>query len=349
MKVLTSLQPFRGSHASAYLSALSRAGHMVYNVDPLLRRPNSWGGWNRRDLSAIALALRPLLQRDLDASLGEALNIFRPDLFFTVKGIDVSRGFLGRAADFGVPTVNFFPDVTMSGHGSRLASALPHYSWLFTSKQYGLTDLRSTYGRTAGAAWVPHGFDPLVHRPVPVSVADSTEYGADVVFVGTWSPKKEALLAPLARELRTAEYRLRIWGDQWDRRSSNFLDECVQGRSLVGDEYALALSASKVALGLLSERRPGASQGDDTTTRTFEIPACGTAMIHEDSDELRRFFSPDEECFIFEANLVDVVLAVLRDDDRRVSVAAAGHRRAIAHHSVDHRLAAMMTIAGFRP
>src|SRR5262245_66289182 len=91
---------------------------------------------------------------------------------------------------------------------------------------------------------------------------------------------------------------LKVWGMGWVSRSE-VLAPASQGRGVLGLEYTKALSASKVNLGILSERRPGASSGDQITSRTFHIPATGSFMLHERTDEFLEYFKEGTECACF--------------------------------------------------
>jgi spore maturation protein CgeB len=104
-----------------------------------------------------------------------------------------------------------------------------------------------------------------------------------------------------------------------------------------GDLYALAIACTKINIGLLSEIRPGASSGDLTTSRTFEIPACGGFMLHERTAEVLEFFSEDVEiaCFGSVDELIDKVRHYLGRDDLRERMRSAAHERCVAHYSVD--------------
>jgi len=59
------------------------------------------------------------------------------------------------------------------------------------------------------------------------------------------------------------------------------VQERWQGRGAYGDELAIVYCCSRINLGLVSESGGGTSQGDETTARTWQIPAAGAFMIHE--------------------------------------------------------------------
>src|SRR5262249_23122090 len=146
------------------------------------------------------------------------------------------------------------------------------------------------------ASFMPHCFDPEVHAPVALDHDDQARYSCEASFIGTWSPKKEALLAHILDVLPHLE--LKIWWTQWERARAD-LGLCVQGWAPTGREYAKAISASSINIAILSEARGEASSGDLTTTRTFEIPAVGGFMLHERTAEAQSLFVEGAECAMF--------------------------------------------------
>ncbi len=172
---------------------------------------------------------------------------------------------------------------------------------------------------------------------------ERTRYGCEVCFVGTWSPKKEQLLAFLKTELPAL--RLKIWGLQWEKSSSPQLAASIVGDEVIGEEYAKALSAACICLGILSEQRRGASSGDLITSRTFNIPACGAFMLHERNIESVRYFNEEEEAAFFgsPAELVAQVQRYLGDAPRRLNMAQRGRQRCLSSgYSLDDRMRMVM-------
>jgi spore maturation protein CgeB len=130
-----------------------------------------------------------------------------------------------------------------------------------------------------------------------------------------------------------------VWGDQWEPARPT-LGSRIEGRGVFGLEYAKAMVASKIDLGILSEARTGASSGDRITARTFQIPATGAFMLHERTKELLEYFREGVECGCFETadELVEKITYYLEHPEERRAVAVAGYRRSIeSGYSVDSR------------
>jgi spore maturation protein CgeB len=258
-------------------------------------------------------------------------------LFIAVKGAFVTRETLEAFRNVGIVTYCFYPDVSFIAHGRYLPRSLPIYNWIFITKSFGPKDLKERLG-ISGSSFLPHAYDPAVHQPREATPELLKQLGADVSFIGSWSPKKQRLLEGLVK--RRPNLKLRIWGNSWNRlpRDSN-LHDFTSFKPIVGIGYASAISCSKVNLGILSERVHGASSGDLITSRTFHIPACGGLLLHERTSDLLKIFSEGESCVCFgdPDELVAKVDELLADDTRRKAIAERGRRVVTAGHSWDHR------------
>ena len=324
-----------GSNARAAFMALRRLGHSIHIVDEY---QYSGATWRSNPARIARRLLRPLLVHELYREARRLANVFRPEVLFVFKGNvvhpEVIR-FFGRS---GVLTANFYPDVSFLTHGRYLPRALPLYDHIFTTKSWGIADMQRQLGAKS-VSFLEHGFDPEIHRPSVLSEEDQRRYGCDVVFIGTWSPKKERLLAHLKRAL--PELRLRIWGIYWQRASSPELHGSIVGDEVLGEEYSRALQGASICLGILSEARTGASSGDLITSRTFNIPACGAFLLHERNPESVLYFEEDKEAAFFETpdELVDRVRFYLEHPARRTEVARAGRERCLkSGYSIDDRM-----------
>jgi spore maturation protein CgeB len=297
--------------------------------------PSKWRGTGMR---ALARLIRPVAVREFNAELVRQAERWRPELLLVFKGTFVQGRTISRLRDMGVRTYCFFPDVSFRAHGPWIPEALQEYDWVFTTKTFGLDDMREQLGITR-ASLLRHGFDPDVHRPLPVMADDARLFACDICFVGTWSEKKEGVIAAL--KAARPNLRIRVWGESWDRaRAAELTDDVIGGHEVVGDQYARAIGASKINLAILSERRTGASEGDRITSRTFHIPAAGGFMLHERTDELLELFREGIDCACFEGaeELARVTDEYLADDRRRELVAERGHRLVWSRDSWDHRI-----------
>ncbi len=275
-------------------------------------------------------------EREYNEAIKAKIKLFTPDVFLVYKGAFVQPETLTYAKQHNCRLVLFYPDVSMTFHGTNIPRSIPLYDLICTTKTFGITDLSAKFG-VKSAVFIPHGFDPDIHRPLPVSDDDRKHFGCDVSFIGTWSPKKEKWLTFLYEKM--PDISLKIWGDQWNRVTTPALKSVIQGRPVTGDLYAMAIQCSVINLGILSEQVAGASSGDLITSRTFHIPGAGGFMLHERNEESVLYFKENEEAAFFEGpeELVQKVEVYLKDNEQRKRIQAAGHARAVQDHSLDAR------------
>ena len=178
---------------------------------------------------------------------------------------------------------------------------------------------------------VRHGFDPEVHRQICLTPVQLEHYGCDVSFVGCWSPEKERLIFHIL--VQRSNVKIVVYGIGWKYASVEFRK--ALGKNLrpgvFGDELAIVYNASKVNLGLLSRAVGDASTSDKTTVRTFQVPASGSVLLHEDTPEVRSYFMPGKEIMLFsgESDLLLKLDMLLSDDALRSSIRENGHLRSM--------------------
>jgi len=333
LRILLVCELWQGSDSYAFARAFRRAGHSVTIVsDEMFGGPS----WRSPVLRAARRLLRPLIVRDFNDALVRKAEDIHPHLLFVCKGAMVDARAIDAVKRMGATVALWWPDVSFFAHGPNIPRAVPRYDWIFNTKTFGLADLREKFGYVS-ASFMPHAYHPEVHRKFVCDASDHARYDCDVSFIGTWSPKKQALLEALVD--RRPDVRLKIWGAQWDKAGAR-LQSWVCARETIGAEYAKAIRLSKVNLGILSEARPGATSGDLITARTFHIPACAGFMLHERNDEIVQYFAEGGECALFGGpdEMVGKIEYYLEHEDEREVIAEAGHLRCLnSGNAVDDR------------
>jgi spore maturation protein CgeB len=323
-----------GSDARAAFAALRRLGQSVEVIDE-----NNYVPQGRSTLvRGIRKILRGVLVRELASETIVRIERFKPDCFFVFKGYWLHPDVLQYCREHKVITVNYYPDVSFLSHGKLIPKSLPLYDHIFTAKSYGVRDLRSTLNVT-NATFLEPGFDPELHRPIRLTSGEQDTYGCDVGFIGTWSVKKEKLLASLRRAL--PEISIKIWGFQWEKHIDPDLQSSIVGHGITGDDYTKAVCGARICLGLLSEQGEGSSSGDLITARTFQIPACGTFMLHERNAEVIQYFEEGQEAEFFSSaeELAQKVSHYLAANQERQAIAQNGLRRSQRDdYSIDNRM-----------
>jgi hypothetical protein len=286
--------------------------------------------WSTVPLRALRRLARPWFVQNYNQAVLRHAGSPAIDFVLVFKGKLLQSATLARFREQGTPIYCLYPDVSFLDHGPEIWECLPLYDCLFTTKSYHLED-SVVRNRVKQMKLVAHGFDPEVHRPVALSEGMKRQYGCDVSFVGCWSSKKETLLACIVREC--PELSIRIWGPGWGHSG---LAVCGrwQGRGAFGDELSIIYGASKINLGLVSEAGGGTKVGDLVTARTWQIPAAGGFMLHEDTTELSAYFRPGAEVGVFQSasDLPERVRYYLEDENRRLKILEEGHRRCLKSH-----------------
>ena len=138
-------------------------------------------------------------------------------------------------------------------------------------------------------------------------------------------------------EVANQGFRLRVFGPDYPASvMAPNLKALLPIQPVRGDEYSKALCGGKVALAFLSKLNR-----DTYTRRSFEIPATGTLMLSEYSDDLASLYEERVEADFFRSKeeLVRKLRLYLGDPARRASVAEAGRRRVLADgHDVVTRM-----------
>lgn len=184
--------------------------------------------------------------------------------------------------------VHYTPDAAFFDNRSHeFFRAIPDYDLLVTTKPFECEKYRA-----AGAPdllMIEQGFGPRIDPALAHNVPDNLR--SEVVFVGHCQPHYVRML-----EAAASACPLSIWGPGWPEfaRKHDWARGVVRGPGLYGQDYATALGGAKIAIGLLSKRVP-----ETTTTRSFEIPAMGTMLLAERSDDHLRLFEEGVEAEFF--------------------------------------------------
>ena len=339
MRILAIGPLWRGSNAGGLFKALSRQGCLLEVVDEFYYISLKT---KKKTTKIVEKLIRPWQFDEFNNAIIENIKKFVPDVLFVYKGAFVYPQTLQFAKNKNCKLVLFYPDVSMTAHGSNIPNSIPLYDLIFSTKTFGIKDLESKFN-VHNSYFIPHGFDPEIHRKLEINDKDKKYFGCDVSFIGTWSPKKEKLLAAIKNSIPAID--LKIWGEQWDKIESPVLKSSIQYAAVFGDLYSVAIQCSKINLGILSEQVKGASSGDLITSRTFHIAGCSGFLLHEKNEESVLYYIENEEAGFFSdydtdkegVDLVAKVKYFLSNEALRLKIQNAGYLRALKEHSLDTR------------
>jgi hypothetical protein len=151
-------------------------------------------------------------------------------------------------------------------------------------------------------------------------------YQSDIVFAGHY--EADGRLRAL-EAVAGLSYRVNLFGPEWYRgmkalACNSPLRTLYPVRQALGEDYRKAVSGAKIALCFLSKINT-----DTYTRRNFQIPAMGTFMLSEYSEDLATLFAEgiDAEYFRTVGELVDKARYYLKHEEARERIARKGYER----------------------
>jgi spore maturation protein CgeB len=157
MRILCVGPMWRGSNAGGLFRAFSRADCLIEVIDEFyfisLRS-------EEKKLKIAERFIRPWQAANYNKAITQQVKVLKPDILFIYKGAFVTTETLRYAQQNGCRLVMFYPDVSTRAHGANIPNAIPMYELIFTTKTFGITDMREQYG-VKRVTFIPHGYDPI--------------------------------------------------------------------------------------------------------------------------------------------------------------------------------------------
>ncbi len=182
--------------------------------------------------------------------------------------------------------IHFTPDTAFfDNYSNYFVKSLTYYDNIITTKSFDLEHYLKLIPEEK-LILAPQGFNKFLHKPM--HAFEDKLFG--VTFIGLWEPSREKVV----KKFLESGIPVYLAGKKWNSfvSKTNNTNLHYLGEGLFSDKYVEAISKSYFSIGLLSKKFP-----ELHTTRTFEIPACGTALITEKNQETASFFKEDEVIF----------------------------------------------------
>jgi spore maturation protein CgeB len=246
------------------------------------------------------------------------------DVIWIDKGRWLYSRTLMRIKDLsGALLVHYTPDPAFTLHASRhFQKSLTTYDLCITTKRYELQRYREGGAKKVLFTW--QGIDDRFVKSVSCDVLDGAKR-TGIVFIGHTEKHYRRVLTEVAR----GHSDLKIWGPGWERCASKYksMRPFVKGGPLWGEDYVSGLASACIGLGLLSKYYP-----DQFTTRSFEIPAAGTMLIAERTEEHLELFDEGKEAEFFSSldELNEKIDFYLKNEIQRVKIAERGRQRTLS-------------------
>ena len=182
--------------------------------------------------------------------------------------------------------IHYTPDPAFTYHQSRhFYESLSAYDFVVTTKSFEIDSYKEAV-MNGKVIYATQGFDKNLHKPL-----NNFEVKKGVCFIGHY----EKTRAQIILNLLSNGVDVVLAGIKWERfvaQHKNNPHLKYLGNGVYGEDYVGTISKSLFGWGSVSKWIP-----EKHTTRTFEIPACGTALLTERNPELETFFNDDEVIF----------------------------------------------------
>ena len=208
------------------------------------------------------------------------------DLIWVDKAVFVTEGTTAVLRKCTKLLVHYTPDTAFITNASKhFERSLGYYDYAMTTKSFEINAYKPLIP-SEKLILVPQGFDKNIHH----SSLDFEDKETAIAFIGLCEPSREVII----RSFLNAGLKVYLAGKGWNRFANKHESTLLNflGEGLFGASYAHTIARCKFAWGAVSKRFP-----ELHTTRTFEIPACGTALLTETNDEISSFFKDDEVIF----------------------------------------------------
>jgi hypothetical protein len=266
----------------------------------------------------------------------------QPDVLFVYRGSHIYADTIRRIkrANGGIIVVGYNNDDPLSPSypawmWRHFLEAVPAYDLLLAYRSHNLTDFERLGANATKLlrSW----YIPERNRPVHLSECERARFACDVVFVGHY--EDDGRLQCLEEVVRHG-WKLNLFGHcyGWHEAMSRseLLKPFMPLRPVWGEDYNRALCGARIALCFLSKLNR-----DTYTRRCFEIPASGTLMLAEYTDDMAALFRMGEHADFFRSptELVAKLRLYLGNERLRAQVAAAGRKHVMEQgHDVVSRM-----------
>ncbi len=278
------------------------------------------------------------INRDLAARVEES----DPDAVFIYRGSHVFRETLQRIREkskrailVGYNNDDPFSPMQPRWYWRHFLAAVPEYDLVLAYRPRNVAEFKALGARNVRLlrSW----YVPERNHPVVLSEEDRRRFECDVVFTGHYEDdgRRQCL-----EEVVRRGWKLNLFGHDYGWHivisKSPELRPFMPLRTVWGEDYNKAICGARVALCFLSKLNR-----DTYTRRCFEIPASGTLMLAEYTEDLAGLFKAGEEADFFRtpSELAEKLDTYLRNEALRARVAEAGRRRvALDGHDVESRM-----------
>lgn len=223
------------------------------------------------------------------------------DVVWVDKGVMILPSTIRNLKNHCIKLIHYTPDPAFYFHKSNLFNkGLHYYDLLITTKSFEMDIYRE---RTKGhVLFSTQGFSSELHKPI----YEFCDKDIQCCFIGHF----ELHRAEIIQYLIDNDIQVYIAGIKWSRfvsRNRNNPNLVYGGIRILGEKYVEIISRSYIGLGFLSTWIP-----EKHTTRTIEIPACGTLLATPYNNEIMSIFKNEYKSVLFYKDKVDLLFQIKR-------------------------------------
>jgi hypothetical protein len=325
MKILYVGTSNYGSLSSMRMKTMIDLGNEVDNIDPyaIKCKPLLYNLVNIAHKIFWHLGW-PLDINNANNKILEYLNKKNTEMVWVDKGVHVRKQTLLKIKlkHPKVKLIHFNPDDPFGNFGKAgwrwFIGSIPYYDLHFVPRVENIKEYKALGARDVVQILPFWGFDPSIHKPAELLSEAVFNAMSEVVFLGAYELERYQSLLFLANN----GIRITLMHD-WPEKywHQNFIR--LPG-PVYGMEYARTIASFKIALGYLRK-----GNRDEHTSRSVEIPACGTLMLAERTAEHQILFAEGLEADFFSTNeeLLDKVNYYVLNDKIRKKISISGYER----------------------
>jgi spore maturation protein CgeB len=257
---------------------------------------------------------------------------WRPAAVLVIKGGPITPDLIRRVkARLDTRFVNFFPDNPLWMIPFECIEA---YDAFFTKERYAMTSLQQVGLRNLH--YLPMYCVPSLHHPVALTAEDVRRFASPLSFVGSRYDYRERFV----REL--ADYPVRLWGQGWSRSTDPVIRRMVAGGPVYGRDKLSVYTGSTLSL---NHHHP-MNDIVGVNTRAFELAAAGACQLVDAKEDVAHLFKAGEEVLTYRdlGELRRHIDHFLANPDEARAIGENARRRALAEHTLRHRLDAMLDV-----
>ena len=267
----------------------------------------------------------------VNVRLLSAIDKYTTDIIWIDKGLMVERNVLIKIKEMqpNCCIVGYSPD-DMSGRHNQSLQFIDHismYDCYFTTKTFGVKELMSL-GCTR-VEFIGNAYDENVHFPICVDKETKKKFGGGVGFIGAYEDQRAESILNICK----AGIPVRVWGDNWHKFNKTHKNLIIEDKALWGLDYTRAICSFDINLCFLRKLNR-----DLQTTRSIEIPACGSFMLGERTPEHLELFEEGKEAEFFSSDeeMLEKIVYYINNPNHREKIAKMGRERCLSSGYSNH-------------